>query len=260
MNVPVPLPRGITNAEDFPKARESLVNLVNIGGNKIVPAPGVAPYVTTAGACRGATFYRKRLFHASGETVTILPDSRNSPVTVIGSLQGVDQVFFAKGHTMMMILARGGQLLKWEDTGGPGTLTDVTSTPNFLTSVDCAWIGGRWCYCPADGSPVFYSEVGDGANILPVNFFDAELLPDDNLGLINVRNTLWVLGEEVLEPFRVVNNVDAPFAPVQGSQIQAGYISARIKYGPTFAFIGRNQKGHAGIFIAGQGGRRADHQ
>lgn len=251
--VPVPLPLGINAAVDFPKSRERLVNLMAISERERVPRPGIKSYATGFGKCRGSEFYRKLLFQASGERVAIIQRDPAAPVQDIGEIRGADLVFFAPGHTMMMILARGGQLLKWENTGGNGTLTDVSDAPNFLRSVDMAFIDGRWLYVPADGSPVFYSEVGDGANIQPGNFFDAELLPDDNLGIINVRNTIYVLGEQSIELFRATGQEDAPFRRVQGGQIQSGYISARIEYGPSFAYIGRNVKGHAGIFYAGQG-------
>ena len=255
--LPVSLPLGFKVSEDYPKARERLVNCFSIGGNKIVSRAGIQPQNTGVGKCRGADFHRRRLFHASGSDLLIIPQTIDATPVNLGILGGADLVFFSPGHTMMIILPRGGTLAKWEDTGGNGTLTQDTDQPRAY--IDVAFMDGRWFYCPADGGPIDYSEVGDGFDIRPLSFFDAELLPDNNLGLITVRNTLYVLGEESIELFRTRVTLDengvviSVVQRVEGGQLQWGYIGGRIEFNVSFAFVGRNIDGHAGIFVAGSG-------
>ena len=253
--VPVPLPTGFKVADDYPKARERLTNLFAIGDNRIASRPGINAQNTGIGRCRGSEFYRDRLFHASGDDLIIVPEDSNIDPTTIGTLGGADIVFFSPGHTMMIMLVRGGGLFKWEDTGGAGTFTDISDTgaEGPTTYIDVAFMDGRWIYVPADGGPLEYSEVGDGGDVRPDNFFDAELLPDKNIGVMNSRNTLYVLGEQSVELFRSTGDSTAPFSRVEGGQLQSGYLAGRIEYGATFAYVGRNIHGHTGIFIAVSG-------
>lgn len=250
---PIPLPTGFKVATDFPKARERLVNCFNVGQNRIMTRPCIAAHTEGLGRCRGQSFYRDRLFQVSEGALVIVPRGASTPVTDLGAIGGADDVILANGHTMMALVPRGGGLYKWENTGGNGTLTDISDSPNFLPSIDSAFMDGRWYYVPADGGPVFYSEVGDAGSINPLNFFDAELLPDKNIGIINVRNTLYVLGAESIELFRSGSDLNAVPRRVQGGQIQSGYIGGRIEYDVSFAYVGRNIDGEAGIFIAGSG-------
>lgn len=250
---PVPLPTGFNVAEDFPKGRERLVNCFNVGDNRVMTRPCVAGHTTAVSRCRGQAFYRRRLFQASGTRCIIISSTPGAPFTDLGELAGADDVIFARGHTAMAIVPRGAGLYKWEDTGGNGTLTDISTSPNFPGAIDAAFMDGRWYYVPPDGGPVVYSEVGDPGDIDPLNFFDAELLPDLTRGIINVRNTLYVLGEDSIELFRTGTDTNAVPRRVTGGQIQSGYLGGRIEYDVSFAYVGRNVEGEAGIFVAGSG-------
>jgi hypothetical protein len=59
--------------------------------------------------------------------------------------------------------------------------------------------------------PAAYSEVDNPNNIDPLNFFDAEELPDLNRVTINIANNLYIGGTESFEIYRSSGDVTAPF-------------------------------------------------
>ena len=121
---PVPLPTGFKVSVDFPKARERLVNCFAVSEGRIMSRPGIQQQNTGEGKCRGQEFYKGKLFQASGSSLLIISEEPNAIPVNLGELGGADLVYFSPGHTMMIILVRGGGLFKWEDTGGNGTLTE----------------------------------------------------------------------------------------------------------------------------------------
>lgn len=90
--------------------------------------------------------------------------------------------------------------------------------------VDVAFQGGYILYLLPDGR-VFYSEINDAGNIDALNFLDAEARPDGGKAIIVIGNTIWVFGEETVQPFQNTGGTDNPFTPLLGGIVERGCLA-----------------------------------
>ena len=132
-------------------------------------------------------------------------------------------------------------------------LSEISGNANFKNSVAVTHINGRFVYIPFDGSPAFFSDIGQAGVVQPLSFFDAEELPDKNNGVFNFRNTLYITGTDSIEQFRDSGASPNPFARVNGSRILNGFIGGLIEYNNTFLFVGREKDQDFGIYGISQG-------
>lgn len=240
-------PAGFDAIRDLPKQRTSLVNWYNDGQNNILCRFGIDLHATfPSGFCRGSYVFNEVLYTVYGNTLYKV--SGNGMTTPVGFIAASDPVAFAASFTELVIVVK--------DAAGKGYVCDGTTVteivdPSFLPSIDVAYMDGRFIYIPFDGSPAFYSAVYAAATI--EGFFDAEVLPDKNTGIINLRNDLYILGAESAEIFRSTGDVDAPFIRNQGSTVDTGYVAARQEFAGTFAFLGRDRGLSYGFFAMQQG-------
>lgn len=246
----VDLPTGYMGIDELPKQRESLINLVSIEGS-IVRTPGITSVIESAGdGCRGADTWAvdQSPYFVIGDTLYRLEDDET--LTDLGSVSGVGPVIFSGGQVQLVVLVVNGSAYTYDRNNGLEQITNA----NFLTSKSVDFIDGRHVYIPSDGSPAIYSEVDDAGNIDPLNFFDAEELPDINQYTINVRNELFILGGESIERFTTTGEADAPFSRRGGSRVDFGYVSGAVRYKNTFCFVGRARSQTYNIYAMGSGG------
>jgi len=242
----IPLPTGFTAVTDFPRLRETLVNLFNVG-NGLMRTPGIEAVDTTDGACRGSVFFKNRLYKVFGESLTRIDP--NETMTVVGTILGTEEVVMAPGFVYISIVVMGGNGYRFSEGAGLEQTTDA----QFVPSRDLAVIKGRTVYVPFDGDPLLFSEVNDPGSI--AGFFDAEDLPDINIGVFNFNNDLHALGEESIQIFRnpAGSSASQPFSPVEGATAQVGYVSGATLFAPSFAFIGKERGESYSIRVMGQG-------
>lgn len=243
----VPMPTGFQGLDDFPKLRESLVNLFH-NGSGAIRTPGILGNETsTDGICRGSVFFKGRVYKVFGESLTrIDPDKKH---TVVGQIPGSAQVKMEAGFVFISIIVVGETGWTYDVVGGVIQINDL----QFVPSREVAVIKGITVYVPFDGDPLLFSEVNNPGVI--AGFFDAEDLPDINTGVFNYNNDLHALGVDSIQLFR--NPAGAtpsrPFFPVSGSTAQIGYLSAATLFAPSFAFIGKQRGESYSIRIMGQG-------
>lgn len=132
-------------------------------------------------------------------------------------------------------------------------LSEISGNANFVPSIDVTHINGRFIYVPFDGSPAFFSDVGQAGVVQPLSFFDAEELPDKNNGCFNLGNVLYITGTDSIELFRDSGAVPNPFLRVNGARINNGFIGGLLEYNQTFLFLGREKDQNFGIYSIGQG-------
>ena len=170
--------------------------------------------------------------------------------TVIGTIAGTAQIDTAIGFNHAVIVVR--------ETGGIGyTLNTIDelneiNDPQFAASNSVTHINGRFVYIPMDGSPAFFSDVGNGALIQTTSFFDAEELPDKNKVVFNFKNVLIIGGTDSFELFRDTATPTTVYTRLN-ARIQYGYIGGITEYADTFAFIGREKDQDVGIYTIGAG-------
>ncbi len=242
----VPLPTGFKAVDDFPKLRESLVNLFSTG-NGLLRTPGIDEVSNTSGVCRGRVFFKERLYMVFGTSLTrIDPDNT---LTVVGQIPGDAPVIMEPGFVYISIIVKGGSGFRYSETDG----LEQTVDNQFVPSVDLAVIKGITVYIPADGGPAFYSDPNNPSSIR--GFFDAEDLPDINKGVFNFNNDLHIMGAETIQIFRNFAGADEaqPFTPIEGATAQVGYVGGKMLYAPSFAFIGKNREEGFSIRIMGSG-------
>lgn len=242
----VPLPLGFNAIESFPQQRETLINLFN-AGNGVIRRPGIESKASGSGACRGSIVFNEILYKVLGTDLTRI--NSNNSTSVVGTIAGTADVVMEPGFTFVSIIVKGGLGYTLSTAE---TLTQITSV-NFKTSIDLTIINSITVYCPQDGGPLFFSDPNDPGTIEATSFFDAELLPDRNVGCFNFNNDLYVLGLDSGEIFRQKGDSTTPFLRVDGAAIQVGYVSGRTLFAPSFAFIGRDRGESFSIRIMGQG-------
>ncbi len=241
----VPLPTGFQGLDDQPRFRENLINLFNTGSG-LIRTPSLDLFASGRGVCRGAGLFQDEAYFASGTKLIKVEADGN--VVEIGDINGGDRVQMAATANELTIVARGGNGYVWDGS----TLTQIVT--NFLPSSDVAILNQRAFYVPTDGSPVFFSEVNDLGNIQAGSFIDAQLLPDKNVGDINYRNNLYILGAQSIEIFRPTTNPDLPILRDESASVyDAGYVAGKVLYADTFAFLGRLRNGSYGFHTMGQG-------
>ncbi len=233
----VPLPTGIVGDRDIPELNEQLVNLFNPGDNTLLKTPGIASFSTGDGACRGAIDFEQEHYQISGGNLVKI--SSTGLKTVIDAISGTADTALAKSFISLMIVVEGGDAFSLDTIGNVTQITD----PNFIPSIDVASINQRFVFVPEDGSPLFFTDPNSPTVIPALNFFDAELLPDKNTGVINLRNDLYVGGENSFEIFRDIGPINSPFQRVDGAAVETGYVAAKAIYKDTFVFLGRDREG-----------------
>jgi hypothetical protein len=244
-----PLPLGYSGIDDLPKQRQMLINCFNMDGS-IVRSPGIDSVITATGTgCRGAATWALdgKAYFVIGSA--LYRRNTDNTRTSLGAIAGTAAVVISPGQVQIVILVVGGNSYTYSDADG---LEQIVNS-NFVTSVSVDFIDGRHVFIPADGSPAFFSEVDDAGNINALSFFDAEELPDINKWNINVRNLMYIMGSDSTEIFGTTGEVTAPFSRRSGSRVDVGYASGGIRYGNTFAFIGRARSQAYDFFIMATG-------
>ena len=242
-------PLGYSESEKQPKTRQVLQNCFNTG-EAIMSRPGILNQSTLAtGSARGHFTYNGNRYVVATGTLYQVDDAGTQ--TSIGSLSGGRPVKVAKGfnHAVIVDPVAGGFML-----GTDNVLTPITS-PNYKNSRDVCHIDGRFVFIPTDGTPAFFSDVGDANSIQADSFFDAEQLPDKNSGCENFNNLLLVGGEDSFELFRNVGlsaGQTVPFRRIAG-RIEYGYVTGLTKWQNTYLFIGREAEQDIGIFMLREG-------
>jgi len=242
----VPLPTSFQSIDDFPRLRENLINMMNVGGNKITQRPGIVSKGNGVAACRGQIKFQDELYQVSGDR--LLKIAENGSTVDLGFISGSSECVMAVGFTFLVIVVKGDTAYSWDGS----TLLEITDV-DFVASNDVTYLNGRWIFIPSDGSPAFFSEALDPNIIGATSFFDAETQPDKNVGVINLRNRLYILGEDTTEVFRDTGTGTIPYQRIDGASIWTGLVAGHTFYGNSFAFLGRDKDNNFGFFQMGSG-------
>ena len=247
----VPFPTGSKGSKDLPKTKVTLQNCFNNGQNEIIYVPGIDQILNALGTARGSFRWRGSLYQLRGTTLIKFTNLVTGAFSSIGTIPGSEVIETDFGFTHTVIVVKGGQIFMLDPSD---VLTRIDTQPNFVACVDVAHIDSQFIYIPADGDPAFFSNVGAPQTVAATSFFDAESLPDLNRGVINLRNTLYILGENSIEPFRNLGLSPVPFIRVQGGRSDYGLIGGLHEYGDTFIFIGRKKDQSPRIYRFKPGG------
>jgi hypothetical protein len=249
----IELPLGLKGSPDLPRTLQGLRNCFNNQEGQIIGRDGITLRGQTTGFARGAFVFNGGLYAVTGTSLIKITNLLTGAHTVIGTIAGSANIAWDIDHNFAVIVVK--------DVGGAiytlstaDALVDISGNANFVDCRDVAVIDGIWVYIPLDGDPAFFSDVGAPGTVQATSFFDAEELPDKNKGVINLRNTLYILGENSIETFKNVNaSALMPFARVPGSRLDYGLLGGLQEYADTFIFIGRKKDQRAGIYAFAPG-------
>jgi len=248
-----PLPKGLTGSPSLPKTQTSLLNCFNNAETPpvVLPRPGIEELNTTGDLARGNFNWRDRIFQVVSEKLIKITDINTGAFEVIGTIEGSANVDTSIGFNFAVIVVKSatgkGYTLSVDDT-----LLEITDT-NFNPSRSVTNIKELTVYIPFDGGVAFYSEPGTPGTIQATNFFDAQQAPDLNQVAFNLSDTLYIMGTDSIELFRVVTSPSLPFQSVTGARINNGFVGGLVEYGDTFLFIGKEKDQGFGIYAIGQG-------
>jgi len=212
--------------------------------------PGITKRSTTLGVARGSFEWNGALYGVSGTSLIKITNVLTGAFSTIGTIAGSENIEVDVGFNDAVIVVKNGAIYTLSKSD---VLTDISGNSNFVSCVDVAHINGRFVYIPANGDPAFFSDIGAAGTVQAASFFDAEELPDKNSGVLNLRNTLYILGTDSIELFRDTGAFPNPFSRIQGARLDYGYIGGLLEYGNTAIFVGREKGQDFGIYAIGSG-------
>jgi len=245
----IEFPRGLEGVENLPRTKRFLQNCFNNGNGSLISRPGILGLNTTSKVARGSFVWNKALYQVVSTDLIKITDTTTGAFSIIDTIEGSAVIETSIGFKFAVIVVKGGKAYTLDKTD---TVVEITD-PQFKSSVDVANINGRTVYIPADGTPAFFSDVGEPGTIDDLSFFDAEELPDENNGVFNFKNTLYITGTDSIELFRDTGATPNPFLRINGSRILNGFIGGLLEYNNTFLFIGREKDQDFGIYSIGAG-------
>ena len=122
------------------------------------------------------------------------------------------------GDNEIMVLNGVGQGFVYTNGGGLVQVTD----PDFLETVSGTVLGERGWFARRDTNEFFGSEISDFTGYDPLTFATAEQDPDLVVAVIKKKSTLWVLGEESIEPWQTIDDPTLPLRPIRGASKERG--------------------------------------
>lgn len=119
----------------------------------------------------------------------------------------VDRVFIADGYDLLQ-------------TDGVAALAPIV-TPDDMPPVSLDYINGYIIVVMAESQRCYWINPGEIV-IDPLNFFEAERLPDHLLQVRTVGDQFWLMGQKTTEVWRHTGNALAPFQRIEGRLFDRG--------------------------------------
>ena len=246
----IEFPIGYERSENLPRTVKILQNCFNNQEGRIIGIPGITKLSTTLGVARSIFEWNGSLYAVTGTSLIKFTNLETGAFSTIGTIAGSENVETDIGFNDAVIVVKNGAIYTLDKSD---TLNDISGNANFVPCVDVAHIDGRFVYIPANGDPAFFSDIGAAGTVQAASFFDAEELPDKNSGVLNLRNTLYILGTDSIELFRDTGGFPNPFSRITGARLDYGYIGGLLEYGDTAIFVGREKEQDFGIYAIGAG-------
>lgn len=215
--------------------------------------PGLHQRLTTTGvSCRGIFSQDGRTFVVMGDrfyeidTITwtatdygqILTDGK--PVSIASNGRGGEQ----------LAIVGGGQLKIFDlltNTLSAAVVLPLTNDPVIVVFID-----GYFVLLEADTIRVWFSALEDGTSWDALDFFARSETSDNLIGMVQLRNRLWIFGTQTSEVYYNTGDNDTPFQPYPGTLMQEGASSAYAisVIGETVIWLAQDNQGKHRIVIA----------
>lgn len=186
---------------------------------------GLSDYAQGVGIDRGAlwvsTLALKGMYRVSGNALISIDE--NGEVTNLGEIPGAKQVSMAFSFNNLAIVADE-KLFYYNLGAGLREITD----PNVGNPIDLVWIDG--VFVLTDGRIIYQSDVANEENFLPLDFADAEFIPDPSRGVEkNEDDELLVFGAFSIEHFINVGADNFLFQRINSKAQKIGVVGTHCK-------------------------------
>ncbi len=243
-------PLGLQGVEQLPRTKRTLENCWNDSDGSVIHRPGIEDLQDTGKTARGSFEFNGFQYQVvSNDLIKIVDTETGAFTTNSTPITGSANIRVAIGFNTAVIVVKGssGRIYTLDKFD---IVTDIRGNANFVDCVDVAHMNGRFIFIPvqSDIFPPFFSDIGDAGSVQVLSFFDAESLPDNSNGVINYRNTLYILGTDSIEPFGDTGASPNPFLRIPRGRIDYGFIGGLIEYNQTFVFLGREKGQDFGIY------------
>lgn len=115
---------------------------------------------------------------------------------------------------------------------------------------DVVTLAQRFIFNRRDTGQIFWTDTLS-TNIDALSFATAEANPDNVTALKSHNKQLWIFGEESTEIWYSTGDKDLPFAPMQGTSINAGCLQTKTiqEFGGSLAWLSNTANGKAQVVI-----------
>ncbi|WP_180146693.1 packaged DNA stabilization protein [Acinetobacter sp. YH12052] len=247
----IPILDGIytDNNSDFRTAYP--VNLIpvpkgqGISAGYLRPAEGINHVADLPGVDRGGIVWRGEHYRVCGTKIVKI--SASSQVVEIGSVQSGGLCSFDYSFDYLAINA--GNALYLYDGEDLQRVTDS----NLGAVHDVIWVDGY--FMTSDSDNIVVTELNNPFEVNPLKYGSSEVDPDPIVGLIKLRNEVYVLNRHTIEVFDNVGGEYFPFQRIDGAQTTKGTLSKNTAcvYMDAIAMLGGGRNEAITVYISSAG-------
>ena len=246
----IPILDGIytDNNSDFRTAYP--VNLIpvpkgqGISAGYLRPAEGINHVADLPGVDRGGIVWKGEHYRVCGTKFVKI--SASGQVVELGDVHPGSLCSFDYSFDHLAINA-GSSLYLYN-----GELKRVTDS-NLGAICDVVWVDGY--FMVSDSENIIVTELNNPFEINPLKYGSSEVDPDPIVGLIKLRNEVYVLNRHTMEVFDNVGGECFPFQRIDGAQTMKGALSKRTccVFMDAIAILGGGRNEAVSIYIAAAG-------
>lgn len=215
-----------------------------ISAGYLRPAEGINHVADLPGMDRGGIVWKGEHYRVCGTKFVKI--SASGQITELGDVQPGDLCSFDYSFDHLAINA-GSSLYLYN-----GELKRVTDS-NLGAICDVVWVDGY--FMVSDSENIIVTELNNPFEINPLKYGSSEVDPDPIVGLIKLRNEVYVLNRHTMEVFDNVGGEFFPFQRIDGAQTMKGALSKRTccVFMDAIAILGGGRNEAVSIYIAAAG-------
>lgn len=231
----------------YPVNREPFYKQTGISDGYLALPPGIRTVAEPGlGADRGGINWSGVCFRVIG-TKLVRVNSTWS-IDVLGDVGAGGPCNFDYSFDNLIIRSDT-SLFYWNALAGFRRVTD----PDLGSVTDVIWADGYTV--TTDGKFIIVCDLTDPMSVNPLRYGSSEEHPDPITGLTHIHGEVYALNRYTIEVFQNVGGTGFPFQVVKTAMIPMGCVGplAKCKYLGSFAFVGGEENGAPGVYIAGAG-------
>lgn len=247
----IPILDGIytDNNSDFRTAYP--VNLIpvpkgqGISAGYLRPAEGINHFADLPGVDRGGIVWKGEHYRVCG--TKLIEISEDGEITELGDVEAGGLCSFDYSFDYLAINA--GNALYLYDGEELKQVTDE----NLGEVHDVIWVDGY--FMTSDSDNIVITELNNPFEVNPLKYGSSEVDPDPIVGLLKLRNEVYVLNRHTIEVFDNVGGEFFPFQRIDGAQTMKGTLSKRTYciYMDAIAMLGSGRNEAITVYISSAG-------